>query len=113
MAHLHITDDHVDVRLTRAEKFFALRGDYRFPRHAIESVEVFDDGLDATKGIRAPGLGIPRVRRVGTWRGRHGKQLVSVSRNQPAVRITLEGEGYRAVVVGVDDPAPVRAALTS
>lgn len=112
MAHLDITDDHVDVRLTRAEKFFALRGDYRFARRNVESVEVFDDGLDATKGLRAPGLGIPGMRRVGTWRSRDGKQLVSVRRNQPAVRITLTGERDRAVVIGVDDPTAIRTSLT-
>lgn len=111
MAHLDISDDHVDVRLSRVEKFFALRGDHRFARRDIESVEVFDNGLDATKGLRAPGLGIPGIRRVGTWRSRDGKQLVSVRRNQPAVRITLTGQRYRAVVVGVDGPAPILAAL--
>jgi hypothetical protein len=111
MAHLDISDDHVDVRLTRAERLFALRGDHRFARRRIASVEVFDDGLDATEGRRAPGLGIPGLRRIGTWRGRDGTQLVSVRRGQPAVRITLDGERYRAVVIGVDDPAPIRAAL--
>ena len=69
MAQLDITDDHVDVHLTRAEKFFALRGDYRVARRDVESVEVF-------------------------------------------VRITLTDERYRAVVIGVDDPGPIRAALT-
>ena len=112
MAHLDITDEHVDVRLTRAEKFFALRGDYRFARRDVESVEVFDNGLAATTGLRAPGLAIPGRRRVGTWRSRDGKQLVSVRRDQPAVRITLTGERYRAVVIGTDDAASVRAALT-
>ena len=113
MAHLDITDDHVDVRLTLAEKVFALRGDYRFARQDVESVQVFENGLDATEGIRAPGLGIPGLRRVGTWRSRGGKQLVSVRRNQPAVRITLADGRYRAVVIGVDDPAPFPAALTA
>lgn len=112
MAHLDIADEHVDVRLSRAEKLFALRGDYRFARRNIESVEVFDDGLDATKGLRAPGLAIPGRRRIGTWRRRDGKQLVSVRRDQPAVRITLGGERYRAVVIGVDDPATIRSALS-
>ncbi|MFP5321966.1 MAG: hypothetical protein ACLGIC_08980 [Acidimicrobiia bacterium] len=111
MAELDITDDHVDVRLTPAERFFALRGDYRFDRRSVESVEVFDEGLDATSGVRAPGLGIPGRRRVGTWRSRQGTQLVSVRRGQPAVRIDLAGERYRAVVIGVDDPAAVQAAL--
>lgn len=111
MATLHLTDDHVEVRLTTAEKLAALRGDHRVPTDRITGVEVFDDGLDATRGIRAPGLAIPGRRRIGTWRRRGGKELVSVRGGQPAVRISLHGDRYLALVIGLDDPTPIAEAL--
>jgi hypothetical protein len=112
MAELDIRGDEVAVRFTPAETVAGLRRGTTFRRSNIVDVTVFDDGLDATRGIRAPGLAIPGRRRIGTWRRRHGKELVSVKRGVPAVRVTLENERYAAVVVAVDDPARARAALT-
>ena len=111
MATLDIRDDQVEVRFTTAEKVLGLCRDFSFPRDAVESVELVDDGVDATRGIRAPGLGIPRVRYAGTWRHRGGKDLVSVRRGQPALRIELRDQRYAAVVVGLDDAATVKAAI--
>ena len=113
MAELEVSGGEVQVRLTTAEKIFALRGDYAFPLRSVTSVEVFDQGLDAVRGIRAPGMAIPWRRAVGTWRRWAGKELVSVRRGQPAVRVTLDGEHFGAVVIGVDDAARIESALTA
>jgi hypothetical protein len=69
------------------------------------------DGLAAVRGIRAPGLGLPGVRTVGTWRGREGRTLVSVRRGQPVVRIALTGRRFDTLLIGVDDPAAVAGEL--
>ncbi|MGR6319685.1 hypothetical protein Q2K19_27470 [Micromonospora soli] len=108
MATIDLTTDLIQVRLTAAEKLWALRGDLRFPRSAVRAVTVEPDGLHATRGLRAPGLGVPGRRKVGTWRGRSGREFVSVRAGQPAVRITLAGQRYDAVLVGADD-APALA----
>ncbi|MGC4892744.1 hypothetical protein [Micromonospora sp. DT31] len=103
MATIDVTAGRLDVRLTTAEKIWALRGDLSFPRSAVRGAVVVPDGARATRGIRAPGLGVPRIRNVGTWRGRAGKEFVSVRGGQPAVRITLTGQGYDSLLVGADD----------
>ena len=111
MAALDITDDQIHVRFTGTEKVLGLVRDRSFPRDAVESVEVVDDGVGATRGIRAPGLGIPRVRLVGTWRHRHGKDLVSVSRGRAALRITLRDQPYASLLIGLDDAQAVAELL--
>lgn len=111
MATLDITGDEVAVRLTSLEKLWSLRGDVTFPRDAVAGTERFDNGMDAVRGIRAPGLGVPGRRAVGIWRRKGSKELVIAKRGQPAVRIELTGEPWGAVVLGTDDPAAVEAAL--
>ncbi|HEX4902701.1 MAG TPA: hypothetical protein VFV42_07820 [Acidimicrobiales bacterium] len=111
MATIEVGEREVRVRLQPIERFFSLRGDVTFPREAVASVTVFERGLDAVHGIRAPGLGAPGVRAVGIWRRRNGKELVVAKRGQPAVRIELRDEPWGAVVIGADDPEAVAAAL--
>ncbi|MBY8874950.1 hypothetical protein K7640_24275 [Micromonospora sp. PLK6-60] len=111
MATIDVGTDRIRVRLSRAEKLWALRGDLTFPRSAVREVTVEPDGLAATRGLRAPGLGLPGVRKVGTWRRRGGRELVSVRAGQPAVRITLDGQWYNSVLVGADQPEDLARAV--
>jgi hypothetical protein len=111
MATLETTPSTVRVRLSRAEKFFGLLRDLEVPRSAITAAEAVPAGLGAVRGVRAPGLGLPGARAVGTWRRRGEKTYVSVRRHQPAVRISLTGQRFDTVLVGVDDAAEVAAAL--
>lgn len=104
MTTLTITADAVAVRFTRLEKVLGLVGDHVVPRSAVTAAEVVPDGLSAARGLRAPGLGIPGRRKLGTWRG-HGRTLVSVRRGQPAVQLSLEGQGWARWLIGTDDAA--------
>ena len=93
MAKIELDSDSLTVRLTASEKLFALRrADVRVPLREVRDVAVEADALHAVHGMRAPGLGLPGLRYIGTWRRRHGwRSFVSVSRNVPAVRITTGG----------------------
>ncbi len=111
MATLQLTDSTLSVRLTRSEKFWGLLRDLEVPRSAVRDVEVVPDGLAAARGIRAPGLGLPGRRKIGTWRLAGERSLVSVRRDQPALRIGLEGQRYDTLVIGADDAAALGATL--
>lgn len=111
MATIETTPATLRVRLSRAEKFFGLLRDLEVPRSAITAVESVPAGLDAVRGLRAPGLGLPGVRAIGTWRRRGEKTYVSVRRKQPAVRISLTGQRFDTVLIGADDAAEVAAGL--
>jgi hypothetical protein len=113
MATVTMTPQTLRVSLSRAERVLGLLRDLEVPRSAVQAVEVVPDGFAATRGLRAPGLALPRLRRVGTWRGRGGKTLVSVRRGRPAVRVRLTGQRFDTLLLGVDDPDAVAGALTT
>lgn len=77
MSTLRITPDAVEIRLSTVEKVGSLRADLRVPRAAVTSVEVVDDALAATEGLRV-GLHVPFRRKLGTWYSRQRKEFVDV-----------------------------------
>ncbi|MGY1734352.1 hypothetical protein ACI798_22845 [Geodermatophilus sp. SYSU D01045] len=105
------TSQTLRITLTPAEKVLGLLRDLEVPLSAVRSAEVVPDGLAAAHGLRAPGLGLPGVRKIGTWRRRGGKAFVSVRRGT-AVRLELTGQRVDTVLVTVDDAAAVVAALS-
>jgi hypothetical protein len=64
-------------------------------------------------GAAGPRAGLPRLRKIGTWRSGSGKALVSVRRGQPAVRIRLEGQRWDELLLGTDDAPAVAGALAA
>ncbi|SDX99384.1 hypothetical protein SAMN05444365_101318 [Micromonospora pattaloongensis] len=106
MSTVTITADAIEVRLHAAEKAATLRGNLRVPRTAVSSVEVVEDALAATAGLRI-GLGVPGHRKLGTWHSLHGKEFVDVRKGQSAVRIRLAGHQYDSLLLGVDDPQAI------
>jgi len=109
MATITVTPTHLNITLTIAEKVAGLVRDQAIPRSSISSVEVVDDGYAATTGTRAPGLGIPRKRKIGTWRANGAKSLVSVRRSEPAIRVQLTGQRYDTLLIGSPDARAVAA----
>ena len=111
MATVQLRPPVLSLRLTRGEKIAGLLRDVDLPLAAVREVDVVPDGIGATRGLRAPGLGLPGLRKIGTWRSPGRRALVSVRRGQPAVRIRLDGQRWDELLVGSDDAAGVAAAL--
>ncbi|GAA2644626.1 hypothetical protein GCM10010399_93200 [Dactylosporangium fulvum] len=111
MGTVTLDADRLRVRLSVAEKVGGLHGDLDIPRDAIVSAEVVEDGLAAVKGLRAPGLAVPGVTKIGTWLGRGSRRFAVVRRGLPALRITLRGQRYDTVVVSTPDAAALAGAL--
>jgi hypothetical protein len=111
MTTMRVEGDTLVVRFTTTEKILGLVRDQRIPASAIGAVATVDDGLAAARGLRAPGLGLPGIRKIGTWRSHDGKSLVSVRRDQPAVRVELSGQTYSSLIIGTDAPAQLSAAV--
>ncbi|HET8719001.1 MAG TPA: hypothetical protein VFM50_14755 [Nocardioidaceae bacterium] len=104
MATLSARNGTLAVRFTRVEKVFGLLRDHDYPLSAVLSVATEPDGLGAVRGIRAPGLGLPGVARIGTFYSSDGKTLASVTRDRGAVIVRLVGEKFDRLVIGADDP---------
>ena len=69
------------------------------------------DPVHAVRGIRAPGLALPRRTKIGTWRGGGRKRFVRVRRGEPGVRIEAEGQPYHSYLVGTPDAEALVARL--
>ena len=100
MAAIDLTPTTLTIRFTRGEKIGGLLRDLEVPLADVRSVTVEPDGLQAARGVRAPGLAIPGVRKLGTWRARGHRSAVCVRRGQPALRIALDGHKYSELLVG-------------
>ena len=66
MATMTINQDTLQLRLSRFEKVLGLVRDQDVPLSAVTAARVETDGLAAVRGLRAPGLGLPGLRMVGT-----------------------------------------------
>lgn len=114
MATIHITPETLSVRFTARERIGGLLRDISVPRTAVRAASVEPDGIRAVTGLRAPGLALPGVRKIGTWRGfgdRSRRTAVSVAAGEPAVRITLEGARWDQLLIGSPEAAEVAAQL--
>jgi hypothetical protein len=113
MATVQLTPSTLSLRLTRGEKIAGLLRDVEVPLASVRSVEVVTDPLAAVRGLRAPGLALPGVRKVGTWRRAGQRTLVCVRRGRPAVKIELAGQRWAALLVGADDAAALADDLSA
>ena len=111
MATLQPTSTTLSVRLRRGEKLGGLLRDLEVPLDSVRGVEVVPNAMRAARGIRAPGLALPGVRKIGTWRRPGERTMVSVRHGQPAVRVRLEGQRFDTLLIGADEAAAVAAAL--
>ena len=113
MADLHVTSSTLALRFSRGEKVGGLVADLSVPLTAVVDVEVVAEPLREKLGLRFPGLDLPGVRKVGTWRRRGERTLVSVRKGQPALRVRLTGRRYGALLVGADDAAALAADIAA
>lgn len=89
MAQISISGSELHIRLTLGEKVAALRGDLRVPLSRIAAVGVEQHPFEAVRGVRAPGVAIPRRTAIGTWQHRSGTDVALLHGSGPAVRIEL------------------------
>ncbi len=72
--------------------------------------------MKALEGIRAPGYGMPGHGAVGTWRGKGWKDFVAAYAGEAGRRHRPRGDRpdveFRRLVVSVEDPETVAAALS-
>lgn len=111
MAEIEVRSGAVSVRFPGWERLFAGRARLEVPFAAVRAVDVLDNGLRATRGGRV-GLLVTGLRKIGRWGlGAGLRQLVSVRRGQPALRLRLDRAttGYDEVLVS----HPAAAALAA
>ncbi|KAF0966360.1 hypothetical protein MLGJGCBP_00488 [Rhodococcus sp. T7] len=115
MVEIGVSASEVRLALSRFEEFAGLHGDVAVPMPLIRGAEVIADPFANIRGVRAPGLGIPRRRCIGTWRGRGVRTFVVARAGVPAVRVRTLGRGSGAefdeLIVTVPDAVDVTARI--
>ena len=104
MVSLSAEPDTLRVRLTRGERWAALRrNDVTVPWAEVRSVEAVADPFRLVLGLRAPGLALPWRTKIGTWRS-HGRKTFAVTRKGlPGLRITLQHSSFDEILVNAGD----------
>jgi hypothetical protein len=113
VAAVELTPSTLTVRFTRGEKLAGLVRDVAVPLSAVREVEVMAEPLRDMRGLRAPGLALPGVRKIGTWRRPGERTLVSVRKGQPAVRVRLTGQRYATLLIGTDEAAELAPRISA
>ncbi|OUS93617.1 alpha/beta hydrolase [Rhodococcus sp. NCIMB 12038] len=115
MVEIGVSASEVRLTLSRFEKIAGLHGDVAVPMPLIRGAEVIADPFANIRGVRSPGLGIPRRRCIGTWRGRGVRTFVVARAGVPAVRVRTLGRGSGAefdeLIVTVPDAVDVTAQI--
>ncbi|MBO3662550.1 hypothetical protein [Microbacterium stercoris] len=93
MVTLLLDQRQLEIVLSRTERLLAAqRHGLRIERSSIARVQLTDDPATWLRGVRSPGLHIPRVVSLGTWRSAQGDDFVAVRHGRPGVVIDLEGD---------------------
>lgn len=111
MATVIVDSDSVTVELTGAEKLETMHGDVTVPRSSVVEAREVADAMAELHGVRSPGTGLPGVLMAGTWRSAQDVIFAVCHGRRPGVVIELEDTKYDRIVLTVDDPAGVLAAL--
>ena len=110
-----ILDEHrLTVRFEQTERLFVRRDHFTVDRAAILGAAVTDKPLRVPHGARG-GLSAAGLAKIGVWGLLGGvRQLVSVRRGRPALRLLLDpdrADGFSELVVSVPDADRLAEAL--
>lgn len=109
MSTIKITETHLELHLTRAERIFALHSDLAIPAALIRGAEVGSPDVWKTLGMRIPGTGVPMFLFYGSfWRaGKTGGWTFALWRsNKESLVINLatsKTNRYKRLVIAVEN----------
>jgi hypothetical protein len=114
MAHVVIEQDHLTIGITGLDRVLAFRSELRIPLAHIRGVEVRPpEALSWFHGLRMPGINLPGVVTAGTFYTGDGRVFYDMHDPHQTIALELDHESYRRVIVQVDDPEAVAAAIQS
>jgi hypothetical protein len=112
MASLRVHPDRLEIHLTPAERTLSLRrDDIVVQRENIRSVAITDDPWIWIRGIHSPGVEVPLVLAVGTWKSHGGKDFLAIKGKRQAVVIDLIDEEFSRVVLSTKHAVDLIASL--
>lgn len=113
MARIEVRNGELVVEQGAVESMFSMRGRIRVPLARVMRIYMDATVAEEPKGIKAPGTHIPRLFVAGTFHAAGVKTFWNIRRGERCVVIHVEGEKFDRLVIEVDDPAAVIAAVES
>jgi hypothetical protein len=110
-----IGDRDLRIRLGGIDRALAFKRELTVPLDRVGSAAVMPRGsVPAGEGtwLRAPGTHIPGLVRHGSYGREPHRELWAVFRHADVLVIEIAGGDYARIVLGVDDPEEVAAAIT-
>lgn len=104
MTEYEIRDGILELTVEGADKLWALRSHLSIPLRDITGVRSDPEAGSGISGVKVAGARIPGVLQAGTFVGSDGMMFWDVHRPGHAIRISLQHEHYKQLVVDVADP---------
>ena len=117
MARIEVHSKGITVRLTAAEKFWSLSGDFEIPVTSIRGAEVVDGKARSIfTGISwamRVGTALPGVYYAGRFFRKGGADFLVVRAGKPALQLNLSGKPYLRVLLTVSNAEKVAEDVNS
>ena len=84
------------------DKVWSFKNKLEIPMTNVMGATIDTDILNAKKGFRGPGLGLPN-KWSGTWTLDGERNFWNVTRNETPVVIQLKNEHFSRLILGLDD----------
>lgn len=112
MVRVSIREDAAIFDVQGLHKLWAFKSRLKIPLDHIKQVRV-DPNIATTvwKGIRMPGIHVPRVLAAGTFYKDDKRFFWDVRNRQNTIVVELADERYQELIIEVDDPAAEVARL--
>lgn len=112
MAEIELTPQSLIVRITGADRLWALKSHLEIPLvHVIGAERATDEARSWWHGIRLAGAHIPGVISAGRFYEHGNLVFWDVHDPEKAIGIDLSDERYSRLVIEVDDPEKTIAAV--
>jgi hypothetical protein len=114
MAEIEITPASLVVHIRGADRLLALKSQLEVPLEHIAAVDTSPpEAHQIWHGLRAGGTNLPGAITAGRFI-QHGEWAFwDVHDPEKAIAIRLHDEHYAKLIIGVDDPTAVAAAITA
>ncbi|MFC0032486.1 hypothetical protein ACFFMM_23475 [Micromonospora chaiyaphumensis] len=111
---VQVDPERLVVRLSGADRFWALAAGVEVPTGAVTSVRLVSraEAYARGSGFRLPGTYWPGLIMAGSYVSRStGRSFWCVHRADQVLLVELEGQRYDRLVLEVDEPAEVSRAI--
>lgn len=102
-----ITQGWIDVRMQGLHRLWGFKRGIRVPMAHVRGATADPGVVAEPKGLRAPGLHVPRLAVIGTFHRDGERHFWDVRNGARAIVIELVDEHYDRLIVEVDDPRSV------